>query len=124
MARWLWLFLSVFAVAGLLASTPARLFASDMRHAVQTQHDAQHDCCPGMTGAPRGQRQHGPQQDHARLPGCCVVGVCACHIAPSSPLRIGALRPATFSVVHFVALRHDNGRVGQSRPPDLRPPIA
>jgi hypothetical protein len=120
MARWLWLFLSVFAVAGLLASTPARLLASDMRHTVQTQHD----CCPGMTGAPRDQRQHGTQQDHAGLPGCCAIGICACQVTPPSPLRIGALRPASFSLVDFVAQQHDNGRVGQSRPPDLRPPIA
>ena len=124
MARWLWLFLSIFAVAGLLASTPARLFASDLRHVVQAQHDSQYDCCPGMTGAPHGQRQHGAPQDHARLPGCCVVGLCACQVAPPTPLRIGALRPARFSFVDFVAPRHDNGRVSQSRPPDLRPPIA
>jgi hypothetical protein len=120
MARWLWLFLSILALAGLLASTPARLFASDMRHAVH----AQHDCCPGMAGAAHSDKQHGTQQDQARLPGCCVVGVCACQVAPPSPLRIDALRPATFSFVHFVAFRHDNGRVGQSHPPDLRPPIA
>jgi hypothetical protein len=91
-----------------------------MRHTVQTQHD----CCPGMTGAPRDQRQHGTQQDHAGLPGCCAIGICACQVTPPSPLRIGALRPASFSLVDFVAQQHDNGRVGQSRPPDLRPPIA
>lgn len=119
MTRWLWLFLSMLAIAGLLASTPGIRHASDMR-AIQ----AQHDCCPGMNGAPDGQTQHGPHNDHATTPACCVLGVCAFNVAPPSPLRIGALRPPVFSLVDFFPLRHDGGHAGQSRPPDLRPPIA
>lgn len=112
MARWPWLFLAVFAVAGLLAS--------DRRVAVQNRRD----CCSGITGAPLDQRQHGTHRDHARLPGYCAVGLCACPVVPPFPLRIGALRPVSFSLVDFVAPQHGNSRVGQSRPPDLRPPIA
>lgn len=120
MARWLCLFVSICALAGLLASTPGRAFAPDMQHAL----DAQHDCCRGTTGAHHDQMQHGSKNGDTTLPGCCVVGVCACHVAQPSPLRIADLLPVNFSTIHFVASRHDNGHIGQSRPPDLRPPIA
>jgi hypothetical protein len=120
MARWLWLFLSIFALAGLLASTPGRACAADMQH---TLH-AQHDCCPGKTSAQHDQMNHGSKPGPTTLPGCCVVGLCACHVAQPAPLRIADLLPVTFSTIHFVGLRHDDGHVGQSRPPDLRPPIA
>ncbi|WP_294535875.1 hypothetical protein [uncultured Rhodoblastus sp.] len=68
--------------------------------------------------------QHGSKHGHATLPECCVVGICACHIAQPVVLRIADLLPVTFSAIHFAGSRHDNGHVGQSRPPDLRPPIA
>jgi hypothetical protein len=120
MARWLWLFMSILALAGLLASTPGHAFAPDMQHALH----AQHDCCPGTTGAHHDQMQHGSKNGHATLPGCCVVGICACQVAQPTPLRIVDLLPVTFSNIHFVPSRLDNGHIGQSRPPDLRPPIA
>jgi hypothetical protein len=120
MARWFCLFLSVFALAGLLASTPARAFAPHMQHPLHTQHD----CCPAMTGAHQDQMQHGQKHDPATSPGCCVAGFCACHGAGPYPSRMAQILSATFSIVRFIALSHDDGHIGQSRPPDLRPPIA
>ena len=115
MVRWFRLLLSIFALVGLMASAPAQAFVSHAHYSGM----AHHECCPGMGGA-----HHDKSHDHSSLPGCCIVGFCACHVATPCPLPCGEMRPALFSRVPFIAPTSENGPFGQSRPPDLRPPIA
>jgi hypothetical protein len=116
MGHWFRLFLSVLALAGLLAAGAGGAVA-------MPNHNHQyHHCCPTMTSCMSMDAHQTGGGDHAAVPDCCLSGLCAV-AQPDLPSHAVVISRRAFVQVFLPAL-DEAGDPSLPISPDLRPPIA